>query len=215
MDEGGATRTELLARRAQVALAEHGRDLLQDKREQLMEEFRVTARKVLAGSDALQEAGAAARRALDRARARDGPEAVASAAFAAIGHVEVEAQVGTIMGVRVPRIEHRPIGRPITARGYSLASTTPRIDDVAERFEAGVDLVLQVAAGEVRLRRLAAEIAATTRRVNALEHVVVPRLIASRNRIQRILEEREREEHFRLKRVQMRRGPVARPAHDA
>ncbi len=210
MDEGGATRTELLARRAQIALAEHGRDLLQEKREQLMAEFRDTARTVLAGSDALQAAGAAARAALDRARARDGPEAVISAAFAAAGHVEVEAQVGTIMGVRVPRIEHRPVGRPVTARGYSLAATTPRIDDAAERFEAEVDLVLQVAAGEVRLRRLAAEIAATTRRVNALEHVVLPRLISSRNRIKRVLEEREREDHFRLKRVQMRRDPRAR-----
>ncbi len=207
MDEGGATRTELLARRAQIALAEHGRDLLQDKREQLMNELRSTARTVLAGSDALQAAGAAARVALDRARARDGPEAVVSAAFAATGHVEVEAVVETIMGVRVPRIEHRLVGRPITARGYSLAATSPRIDDAADRFEAEVDLVLQVAAGEVRLRRLAAEIAATTRRVNALEHVVIPRLIAGRNRIQRILEEREREDHFRLKRVQIRRTP--------
>jgi V/A-type H+-transporting ATPase subunit D len=114
------------------------------------------------------------------------------------------------MGVRVPRIEHRPIGRALLARGYNLASTSPRIDELAERFEAEVDLVLQVAAGEVRLRRLAAEIAATTRRVNALEQVVIPRLIASRTRIQRVLEEREREEHFRLKRAQMRRGRHSR-----
>ena len=205
MDEGGATRTALLARRGQIALAERGRDLLQDKREQLMAEFRSTARTVLAGSDALEAAGAAARASLDRARSRDGPEAVASAAFAATGQVEVEARVGTIMGVRIPRIEHRPVGRPLLDRGYSLAATSPRIDDAAERFEAEVDLVLQVAAGEVRLRRLATEIATTTRRVNALEHVVVPQLIASRNRIQRVLEEREREDHFRLKRVQMRR----------
>jgi V/A-type H+-transporting ATPase subunit D len=210
VDEGGATRTELLARRAQITLAEHGRDLLEDKREQLMAEFRATARNVLAGSDALQAAGAAARVALDRARSRDGPHAVVSASFAATGHVEVEARVETIMGVRVPHIEHRPVGRSLLARGYSLAATTPRIDDAAERFEAEVDLVLQVAAGEVRLRRLAAEIAATTRRANALEHVVIPRLISSRNRIQRALEEREREDHFRLKRVQMRRSPHAK-----
>ncbi|MDH3731315.1 MAG: V-type ATP synthase subunit D [Acidimicrobiia bacterium] len=207
MDEGGATRTELLARRAQIALAEQGRDLLQDKREQLMTEFRTTARTVLAGSDALEAAGAVARLALERARARDGPEAVASAAFAATGTVEVEAGVATIMSVRVPRIEHRPVGRPGPSRGYSLAATTPRIDKAAERFEAQVDLVLQVAAGEVRLRRLAAEISTTTRRVNALEHVVIPRLVSMRNLIERVLEEREREDHFRLKRVHMRRSP--------
>ncbi len=207
MEQSGATRTELLVRRAQISLAEQGRDLLQDKREQLMAEFRSAAKAVLAGSDALEAAGAAARAALDHASARDGPEAVASAAFAAAGHVEVAAGVETIMGVRVPRIEHHPIGRTITGRGFSLASTSPRIDAATDRFEAQIDLVLQVAAGEVRLRRLAAEIAATTRRVNALEHVVIPRLEADRKRIQRVLEEREREDHFRLKRVQIQRSP--------
>ena len=210
MEEGGATRTELLARRAQIALAEQGRDLLQDKREQLMAEFRATAQDVLAGSDALEAAGSAARRALDVAWARDGPDAVTSASFAATGHVEVDAGVVSIMGVPVPRIEHRPLGRPARSRGYSLAATTARIDEVAGRFEAQVDLVLQVAAGEVRLRRLATEIATTTRRVNALEHVVIPRLESSRMRIQRILEEREREDHFRLKRVQMKRPQKGR-----
>ncbi len=206
MDQGGATRTELLARRAQIALAEQGRDLLQEKREQLMAEFRASAQTVLAGSDALEAAAGAARRALDRTRARDGPEAVASAGFAAGGHVEVEAGVETIMGVRVPRIEHRPVGRLATARGYSLAGTTARLDAAADRFEAQVDLVLQVAAGELRLRLLAAEIATTTRRVNALQHIVIPALAASRERIERVLDEREREDHFRLKRVQTRRA---------
>ncbi len=209
MEQGGATRTELLARRAQIALAEQGRELLQEKREQLLAEFRESARTVLAGSDALEAAGGAARRSLDRARARDGPEAVASASFAAGSHVEVDASVEAIMGVRVPRIGHRPVGRPVTARGYSLSGTTPRIDAAADRFEAQVDLVLQVAAGEVRLRRLAAEIAITTRRVNALEHLVIPRLVADRKRIERVLEEREREEHFRLKRVQAGRGAAS------
>jgi len=120
--------------------------------------------------------------------------------------VEIEAGVTTVMGVRVPRIQHRPVGRLAPMRGYSLAATTPRIDDAADRFEAQVDLVLQVVAGEVRLRRLAAEIATTTRRVNALEQVVIPQLVANRDAIQRVLEEREREDRFRLKRVQMKRA---------
>ncbi len=203
---GGATRTELLARRAQIGLAQQGRDLLQDKREQLLTEFRAMAQVVLAGGDALEAAGSEARRALDWAQARDGPEAVASAALATTGHVTVDAGVSSIMGVKVPDISYPPVGRLRTSRGYSLAATTPRIDAVAERFEAELDLLLRVAADEVRLRLLAAEIGTTTRRVNALEHVVIPRLVADRNRIQAVLEEREREDHFRLKRVQQRRA---------
>ncbi len=121
----------------------------------------------------------------------------------------VQAGVTSIMGVRVPDISYVPVGRLCTSRGYSLAATSPRIDAVADRFEAEVDLLLRVAADEVRLRRLAVAIGTTTRRVNALEHVVIPRLVAERNRIQAVLEAREREEHFRLKRVQERRASLA------
>jgi V/A-type H+-transporting ATPase subunit D len=56
----------------------------------------------------------------------------------------------------------------------------------------------------MRLRRLAEEIGYTTRRVNALENVLIPHLIAQRNYIQMMLGEREREDRFRLKRVKMK-----------
>lgn len=52
-------------------------------------------------------------------------------------------------------------------RGYSLVGTSARIDRVAERFEEEIELVLEVAAHELRLRRLAEEIQRTSRRVNA------------------------------------------------
>ncbi len=204
--QSGATRTELLARRRQIALARQGRNLLQDKREQLLAEFRTTARVVVTGSAALQTASGEARRAIGRAGARDGPDAVASAGFVLPGEVRLRAGITSVMGVQVPDISYEPVGRPATGRGYTLAGTGPRIDAVAERFEAVIEAVLEIAAQEVRLRRLAAEIGTTTRRVNALEHVVIPRLVADRRRIAAVLDEREREEHFRLKRIKLQRG---------
>jgi V/A-type H+-transporting ATPase subunit D len=53
-------------------------------------------------------------------------------------------------------------------------------------------MLLELATGELRLRRLVDEIGRTTRRVNALETVVIPRLESERARIQAILDERER-----------------------
>ncbi len=77
---------------------------------------------------------------------------------------------------------------------------------MADAYESQLELVLEVAASELRLRRLAEEIGKSTRRVNALEYAVIPRLIADRVRIQSVLEERERQDHFRLKRVKQRKA---------
>jgi V/A-type H+-transporting ATPase subunit D len=62
-------------------------------------------------------------------------------------------------------------------------------------------MLLDVAASELSLRRLALEISRTTRRVNALEHVVVPRLEQERDAISIVLAERELEDRIRLRRA--------------
>jgi V/A-type H+-transporting ATPase subunit D len=212
VEQVSATRTELLARRAQIDLAIQGRDLLNEKRDQLLEEFRRVADVVLGGANALERSAAEGRRLLAIAEASDGPEAVLSAAFATRGDIPLEASTTSIMGVRIARIDHQPVGRPRTGRGYSLTGTDPRIDAVAEAYEAQLELVLEVATTELRLRRLAEEIGKTTRRVNALEFVVIPRLVGERKRIQAVLEERERQDHFRLKRVKEHKAKAPRRA---
>jgi len=201
-----ATRMELLATTDQIELAEQGRDLLVDKRNQLMKAFRSEADVVLAGTQRLEEAAAEAGRRLGWAEAVDGPEAVASAALVAGGEVMLEAEVVSIMGVRVPRIDAPHLGRAADARGFSLAATSPAIDAAADAYENELDVLLDVAAREVRIRRLAQEIGRTTRRVNALEHVLIPRLQQRFRRIRMVLDEREREDHFRLRRVKRRKA---------
>lgn len=200
-----ATRTELLARRHRIKLAREGRALLQDKRDQLLSEFRRLADRVLAGSDALDAAAGAARRALDAAEIADGPEAIRSAALARSDTIALRATTRAVMGIRFPEIQHGRLVRARTERGYALAGTSAHVDRVAQRFESTLEIVLDVATEELRLRRLADEIRATTRRVNALEQVLIPRLAGECSQIAATLEERERQERFRLKRVMKRR----------
>jgi V/A-type H+-transporting ATPase subunit D len=149
----------------------------------------------------LQQAAAEARRALARAEAVAGREAVRSAAMATRGELALEVRAANVMGVRVPVIEQKRVARSALGRGYSITGTSVTIDEAAAAFEAEVDSVIQLAESELRLTRLAAEIQRTSRRVNALEHVLIPRLSAERNYIQMALDERERADHFRLKRV--------------
>ena len=202
MDQhASATRMELMATRRQIELAEQGRDLLKEKRNALMKELMQVADIVLRGSDALEQAAGDARRALVLASARDGPEAVQSAGFAAQGQVALTVEGAHVMGVPVPRIRASGVARNLLERGYSPCGTSARIDAAASRFEEEIELIIDLAAREALLRRLTDEIARTGRRVNALEHILLPRLEARRQWIQMVLDEREREDRFRLKRV--------------
>ncbi len=205
MERVSATRSELLARRGQLDLARRGRDLLEDKRDELMKEFRKVADLVLSGEGALERAASAARRALAVAEAFDGPEVVRSAAAGGAGGIPLDARPVYIMGVRIADIEYGPLRRSAVDRGYSLAGTSARVDDAASHFEAELELALELAGRELRLRRLVEEIATTTRRVNALENIVIPQLEREAGAIQSILDERERQDRFRLKRAKAQR----------
>jgi V/A-type H+-transporting ATPase subunit D len=214
LEQVRATRAELLAKKRLIALARQGRDLLSEKRNALLQELMRTAEEVLRESSELERSVGESAVALALAEALDGPEAVRSAAFAAGGQVALDVTGVNIMGVPVPLIEKKSVARSPLDRGYSLSGVSSRIDAVVEAFEAQLDLVIELAASEMRLRRMAEEIGRTTRRVNALDHVLIPRLEAERNYIQMVMEEREREDLFRLKRVKVKleRAPRASPA---
>ena len=212
MPQVSATRSELLARRARIRLAVQGRDLLKERRTALVQEFNRLGASALASIDALDRDAADAGRRLGLAVAAHGPEPVQSAAFAAQGEVELSLRTRSVAGVPIVEIETEPVARARTDRGYSLAATSARLDEVAERFEAVLDRLLELAVLELSVRRLADEIARTTRRMNALEHVVVPRLESERAHIALVLEEREMEDRVRLRRMRSRgaRGSARR-----
>jgi V/A-type H+-transporting ATPase subunit D len=201
MPTTASTRMQLLAKKAQLALADQGRELLEQKRSALMRELLREAESTLAGSDALQRAAGEARRALAHAEVVAGPEAVRSAAMATRGELTLEVRTTKVMGVSVPVIEQKHVARPALGRGYSPTGTAVAIDEAAAAFEGEVETILQLAQSQLRLARLAAEIRGTSRRVNALEHVLIPRLTAEYDFILMALDEAERADHFRLKRV--------------
>lgn len=192
---------ELLARKAQLSLATQGRELLEQKRTALMKEFMRIADTVMEHSDTLQSAAAEARQALARAEAMAGTEALQSAALASRADISIQVTTANVMGIKVPHIEQKEVSRPASGRGYSIAGTSTSIDEAASAFETQVDVILKLAESELRLKRLAEEIQRTSRRLNALEHLLIPRLRTELDFIQMALDERERSDHFRLKLV--------------
>lgn len=196
---------DLLARKQQIDLAEQGLDLLQQKRAALMRELMQVAGRVMADVDELETAAREARLALSRAESMAGTAAVRSAALAARSELTLSVETTNIMGVHVPVIERKPLAHSFLGRGYLLTGISLTIDEAAAAYQLLVERLLELAESQLRLQRLADEVQQTSRRTNALEHVTLPRLKQERDYIERSLDEQERAEHFRLKRVKRAR----------
>jgi len=192
------TRMELLERKAQLAIAQQGRDLLEQKKTALLKELMRVTGVVVERIEELQESAERAALSLARAEALAGSELVRSAAMAAGDVLNINIETTNIMGVKVPHIEKQSARRPVTERGYSIAGTSITIDEAAGEFEEEGEAILRLADSELRLIRLSKEFQNTSRRLNALDHVLIPRLKKERDQIQNALDERERSDRFRL-----------------
>lgn len=201
------TRMELLAVRARLGLARQGRELLEQKRDALMHEFYREVRTVYAAHDELEAAAGAARHALEEARVLLGTDTVSAAAAGAVGEINVTIELMTVMGVHVPAVSSRDLVRTPAVRGRAPAASGPALEMAAEAYEHEVTVAIKVASLEARARRLAREIRRTSSRVNALRTKVIPQLEAEARAISLALEQHERDDRFRLKRVRSRRDP--------
>ena len=207
------TRMELLAHKERLALAQQGSNLLEKKRTVMMREFFNIVEIVMANSEMLRLTANRAGKALARAEAFAGSEAVRSAGLASRQEFPLKISFTNVMGMRVPQIEQRSAARPFYQRGYAITGTSTLIDEAAYCFEEQVNAILQLAESELHLERLAGEIHRTSRRLNALDNVLIPRLEEEVRYIQRALDERERSDHFRLKLIkralERKREPTA------
>ncbi len=211
---GRRTRMALLLARSQLGLARQGQSLLEHKRDALLREVHDGMRRVDAGRAELDDAGLLAGRALAEARVGHGDDSVAAAAVAAAGQVSAEIGSATIMGASVPVVVAADPRRRAGERGRDPLSVGVAVELAAERFESELALAVDLASAEARLRGVAREARQTSRRVNALRFRVVPALQTEVRTLAFTLEQREREDHFRLKLMKSRRaaGRVRVPA---
>jgi V/A-type H+-transporting ATPase subunit D len=201
MEQVRPTRMELMRMKAQIRLAEQGRDLLRQKMDALIQEFFKILSTVSESRDELEQVSRAADLALMIAEAVDDPVTLRSASFATRRSITVDITGKNIMGVPVPVIEKKRVSKNMLERGYGIITTSARIDETAERYEVELDLLIKLAEIETAMRRLGSEIQMNRRRVNALEQILIPELKSQAKYIKNAIEEREREDLFRLKKV--------------
>jgi len=199
------TRMNLLLNKAQTNLARDGVSLLKNKRDALVKEFFTMVREMFTFRDELDERVRNAAGTLNVALAVDGPHVVRSVGMSTRREISIGIERRNVWGIRVPELEKKSVVRSVMARGYGIHTVSSRIDDAATCFEGIINLIITMASNEVRVKRVGDEIRKTTRRVNALEQVVIPGLEMQSRFIEGTLEEREREDLFRLKRLKKMR----------
>lgn len=195
------TRGELLKLKRRIDLAKRGHELLREKRDALVTEFFDNLDLLRGKREVVEEKLDEAFDALMEAKVTSGNLDLERAGDASTRGIDVDVDSRNIMGVRVPVVESEGVDREVTERGYSLEQTTTKVDEAAEKFEEALEAILELSESEEIVKLLAKEIEKTKRRVNSLEHVLIPRLEDSKEYIEMRLEEQEREDKFRLKRV--------------
>ena len=199
------TRMNLLSSRAQVKLASDGVEILRGKREALLKELVKRARMLRDRQTELQRRSRESGATLAMARGVRGSSEVSSMVSAGQRSLDVSVQFEKIWGVRLGMISHTGILRNPQDRGVSQVDYSVHTFDAAESAEKLLEQLLECAPLELQVLTLGEEVRRLGRRINAIDEYLIPRLRGEIAFITRVLEEREREERFRLKRVKKKK----------
>jgi V/A-type H+-transporting ATPase subunit D len=195
------TRKNLMQIEDRIELSERGHDTLEKKRDGLIMEFMEILDQAQDVREDLESDYQEAQRAINMARTMEGDVAVRGAASALKEHPELTTQSKNIMGVVVPQIESTKVRKNLNERGYGVLGTSARIDEAAEAYEELLESIILAAEVETAMKKMLDEIETTKRRVNALEFKLLPDLNENKEYIEQKLEEQEREEIFRMKKI--------------
>ena len=192
------TRSNLARFRQELSRAREGQALLDRKREVLAMNLMRMAHDAETMQQQVAELLQVAYAALRVANLTMGHEMIQWVALATEGKVDVAVLMRSIMGVVVPTIE---IKEEPPELAFGLGHTTAGLDEAQVAFRRVLELLPTLAETVSSVWRLANELQRTHRRVNALEYIFIPQYEETIKFIQDSLEEKGREDHFRLKRV--------------
>jgi V/A-type H+/Na+-transporting ATPase subunit D len=192
------TRLELLRTRRRITVARRGLNLLKLKRTALIAEFFSVSKAALELRGELRRRFLEGYEAIRLAEAIEGPTRLENISMLLPNLPDVTVATKNVMGVRTPRLDaggFTPVG------AASLLDLPTSIGEPIRHFQGIYGLVLAIAEKENTLRRLLREIEKTKRRANAIENVLVPRLLAIVRYIKFRFDEMERDAFSMLKTV--------------
>lgn len=196
------TRMELTKQKKKLATAVRGHKLLKDKRDELMRQFLDLVRENKVLREKVEEGIKSSNKNFVLARAGMEDEAMNVALMSPRQEVYLESKIKNVMSVEIPSFQYKtrtPDPNDIYSYGYAFTSSD--LDGAVKSLADILPEMLRLAEVEKSCQLMAVEIEKTRRRVNALEHVMIPE---TRERIKYIkmkLDENERSTQVRLMKV--------------
>lgn len=197
------TRMELTRQKKKLATAVRGHKLLKDKRDELMRQFLDKVRENKALREKVEAGILEANKKFLLARAGMDDEYLNTALLAPKQEISLESGTANVMSVEIPQFKFKTrTPDPNDIYSYGFAYTTGDLDDAIKSLSNIFEDMLKLAEIEKSCQLMAAEIEKTRRRVNALEHVMIPEAKTNIKYITMKLDENERSTQIRLMKVQ-------------
>lgn len=196
------TRMELTRLKKKLATAVKGHRLLKDKRDELMREFLDLVKVNMALRQKVEEGIKQANRNFVLAKAGMSEETLRTALMAPKQEIELVTGSKNVMSVDIPVYDFKTKTADETdIYSYGFAFTSGDLDSAVKSLNDVFPDMLRLAEVEKSCQLMAAEIEKTRRRVNALEHVIIPETQEGIRYITMKLDENERSTQVRLMKV--------------
>ena len=189
---------QLLYLRKRVALARRGHRLLSEKRDEISRQLIRIARQIRPLRKRVEAELMETCQRFMLARATMEPEDIKAALEVPTKKFSLTIELASVMNVKVPRLTKEMEGEIIC---YGFATTSGELDVALLALERAFDSLIELAEKEKQARLLATELQMTRRRVNVLEHVVIPELDETIRFIFDKLAEAERDNTSRLMKI--------------
>jgi len=190
-----ATRMTLHQLRRRVALAVRGHRLLSEKRDEICRQLVIISKTLKDLRQKVEKELLETTRRFMMARSTMEPENMKAAMEIPTKKFSLAIRFASIMSVRVPELSKQIEGDIIC---YGFGTTSGELDVALRALERAFDTLIELACKEKQAQLLAVELQSTRRRVNVLEHVVIPELQETIKYIYSKLGEAERDNISRL-----------------
>ena len=198
LENVNATRMELLKLRKRVVLATRGHRLLSEKRDEISRQLVQIAMTLKELREKVERELLETTRRFMMARSTMEPEDIRAAIEVPTKKFSLAISFASIMSVKVPELAREIAGEIMC---YGFATTSGELDVALRARERAFDGLIELAEKEKQAQLLAAELQMTRRRVNVLEHVVIPELGETIKYIYDKLGEAERDNISRLMKI--------------
>lgn len=196
------TRMELTRLKKKLATAVRGHKLLKDKRDELMRQFLDLVKENMALRKEVEAGIKSANLNFVIAKAGMSGPALNAALIAPKQEVYLEAGKKNVMSVDIPVFQYKTrTADENDIYPYGFAFTSSDLDGAVKSLQDVLPQMLKLAETEKSCQLMAAEIEKTRRRVNALEHVIIPETQKNIKYITMKLDENERSTQIRLMKV--------------